>query len=356
MNENSIGSRIALLRKKAGLTQNELADKLLISNKAVSKWESDAGNPSLELIIKLAEVFGCSLDYLVLGLTNDTKYKKYVDEVSLYIGKDINEQPFNKTLNQIVHSLIVGQTGSGKSNLLHGIINQIVTEYNPDAVKLALIDCKRVEFDLYNNLPHLHSPISKTYQDAFILLNKLVKELERRFDLFVANEVTNIKYFNKLNKQEKLPFILVIIDEVAELLYHKNKSCLNSIIRLLQLGRAVGIHLFIATQRPTIESLINSISNNTPTRVLFKLDDINLQNIILKTPKSKKDLNVGQCLFKMTSMNEPLLLSCEYHSLNSIKKMLIDNKIERAENFNKITMEEIVKSGVEIHINSEDTD
>lgn len=356
MNENSIGSRIALLRKKAGLTQNELADKLLISNKAVSKWESDAGNPSLELIIKLAEVFGCSLDYLVLGLTNETKHKKYVDEVNLYIGKDINGQPVNKTLNQIVHSLIVGKTGSGKSNLLHGIINQIVTEYNPDAVKLALIDCKRVEFELYNNLPHLYSPISKTSKDASILLNKLIKELERRFDLFLENEVTKVKDFNKLNKQEKLPFILVIIDEVAELLYSKNKSCLNKLLRLTELGRAVGIHLFIATQRTECETNIILLNQNSPTKFVFKLDNSELRNFILPPSKSNSNLNIGQCFFILQSMNEPLLLSCEYHSLNSIKKMLTDNKIERAENFKKITMEEIVKSGVEIHINSEDTD
>ena len=102
--------------------------------------------------------------------------------------------------------------------------------------------------------------------------------------------------------------------------------------------------------------MVNNFKNARRNFPNLTLESLELQNIILKTPKSKTDLNMGQCLFKLSSMNEPLLLSCEYHSLDSIKQMLIDNKIEKAENFNKITMEEIVKSGVEIHINSEDTD
>ena len=192
--KNTIGSRIADLRKKANLTQNELADKLIISNKAVSKWESDNGYPSLEMLIKLHDILNCSMDYLILGI-DPAKPKE--DGIFLNLGYDEYQKPYEKNLFKMIHTLVVGDVGSGKSVFLHNIITQLISKYSDNEVQLALIDCKKVEFDIYKDVPHLYGPIANDVNQAEKMLTDLVKLMEDRYDMLLSFDCTSLKDYNK---------------------------------------------------------------------------------------------------------------------------------------------------------------
>lgn len=340
MENLTIGSRIAELRKKAKLTQNELADKLIISNKAVSKWESDNGYPSLEMLIKLHEVLDCSMDYLILGI-EPTKPKE--EGIWLDLGVDKQKNHYKKNLLKILHTLIVGDVSSGKSVLLHNIITQIICNHKKEDVKLALIDCKRVEFDVYKNLPHLYSPIATTVEQSEKMLTNLVEQMESRYELLLFHECTNIREYNEKYKHDKVPQIVVIIDEFAELMingnikergqedyfYTKQTISETKIQRLAQLGSAVGIFVILSSAITEHNVLPKSILNCIPSRIVFNIKENHKISYYLDTSFPKTSQNVGDYLFYSPAYNNVIQLHCPFISHDEIEKILKDKVLKQ---------------------------
>lgn len=310
MEDLIIGTRIAELRKKLNLTQNELADKLMISNKAVSKWESNYGAPSLEMLIKLHEVLNCSLDYLILG--EDTNKQTQTYDIPLILGKDENGKEYKQDLCELIHCLIGGEVGSGKSNLLHNIITQLISNFSKDELKLALVDGKGIDFEQYKNIPNLFSPVANSAEDIYDTLTKVVNEINNRFDTLMALGCRNKKDFEKSYPNSKLPYIVIIIDELAEVILNKNIQGENLIDRITRLGRPAGIYLIAATYRIKPDVLTESISQNLLTKIAFKMKEDYEYTICLKTPNHPIVNNIGEMIVAPQNSIRKHKIKCPY--------------------------------------------
>ena len=265
----NLGERIAKKRKEKGLTQNQLAEKLFISNKAVSKWESGKGFPNFELLPKLCEELDCSADYFIFGEESFARYKQIKNGIVVCIGKDENGEELFEDIAKFPHLLAVGEPKSGKSTLFHSFIMDIIGKYSKESVNLALIDCKKTEFYLYQNLPHLYKEVATTSELAEKMLEDIMLEMDRRFNLFQDMGIRNIFEYNQ-SRKDKLPFIVVIIDELANVISRARSKKL--IIHLIKFARAAGIHLILGTQRLRSDTLPYELKEYISTRVCFKVN------------------------------------------------------------------------------------
>jgi S-DNA-T family DNA segregation ATPase FtsK/SpoIIIE len=202
--------------------------------------------------------------------------------LAVAMGKDINGRIVTADLAAMPHVLIAGSTGSGKSVAINAMIMSILFKSTPEQVRMILVDPKRVELGMYEGIPHLFTPIITEAKLAANALRNAVREMERRLKLLAANHVRNIDQFNKLfdngsqylfddPDQEPLPYIVIIIDELADLMMLDRANVEESITRLAQMARAVGIHLVLATQRPSVDVITGLIKANVPTRMSFRL-------------------------------------------------------------------------------------
>jgi S-DNA-T family DNA segregation ATPase FtsK/SpoIIIE len=203
-------------------------------------------------------------------------------KLAIALGKDINGRIVTADLAAMPHVLIAGSTGSGKSVAINAMIMSVLFKSTPEQVRMILVDPKRVELGMYEGIPHLFTPIITEAKLAANALRNAVREMERRLKLLAANHVRNIEQFNKLfdngsdylfddADQEPLPYIIIIIDELADLMMLDRANVEESITRLAQMARAVGIHLVLATQRPSVDVITGLIKANIPTRISFRL-------------------------------------------------------------------------------------
>lgn len=223
------------------------------------------------------------------------------------LGKDIMGTPKVFDLTKMPHLLVAGSTGSGKSVCINGIIASILMRYKPNEVKLVLVDPKKVELTNYNGIPHLLCPVVSDPKKASLTLQKVVSEMDQRFQLFSDNQVKNIAGYNdmidKENKKHpekptaKMPYIVTIIDELADLMLVASKEVEDSITRITQLARAAGIHLIVATQRPSTDVITGLIKNNIPSRISFAVSSQIDSRTILDQPGAEKLLGKGDMLY-----------------------------------------------------------
>lgn len=219
------------------------------------------------------------------------------------LGKDLLGQPVYAELNKMPHLLIAGATGSGKSVCVNSIIISIIMRAKPDEVKMLLIDPKKVEFTNYTNLPHLIGPIINDGEEASKALKAIVEEMDMRYDLFSSAGVRNIASYNSYleahpeEKIQKLPWIVVIIDELADLMVVAAKDVEASIQRITQLARAAGIHLIVATQRPSVDVITGLIKANIPSRIAFAVSSAIDSRTILDQHGAEKLLGMGDMLY-----------------------------------------------------------
>ncbi|MEO6911666.1 MAG: DNA translocase FtsK [Edaphobacter sp.] len=210
------------------------------------------------------------------------KFAQTKGKLALALGKDINGRIVTADLASMPHILIAGSTGSGKSVAINAMIMSVLFKNTPEQVRMILVDPKRVELGMYEGIPHLFTPIITEAKLAANALRNAVREMERRLKLLAANHVRNIDQFNKLFEhgsdylfedvdQEPLPYIIIIIDELADLMMLDRSNVEESITRLAQMARAVGIHLILATQRPSVDVITGLIKANVPTRMSFRL-------------------------------------------------------------------------------------
>lgn len=263
---------------------------------------------------------------------SQTKAENFLE---IPLGKAVNGTARAFDLSRMPHLLVAGSTGSGKSVAVNGIIASILMKARPDQVKFMMVDPKMVELSVYNDIPHLLIPVVTNPRKASKALQKVVDEMENRYELFAKVGVRNIAGFNakveEFNSQSEykqipLPFIVVIVDELADLMMVASKEVEDAIIRLGQKARAAGIHMILATQRPSVDVISGLIKANVPSRVAFAVSSGTDSRTILDENGAEKLLGRGDMLFKPINENHPVRLQGSFIS---------DDDVERIVNFIK---------------------
>lgn len=240
----------------------------------------------------------------VIGDADPEKIKK---GLLVTLGKDIAGRTINADLATMPHLLVAGSTGSGKSVCINSIIISLLMHYRPDEVKLVLVDPKQVELSNYNGVPHLLAPVVTDPKKAALVLQKVVTEMDKRYHILADKGVKNIKDYNKKIEEEnrkhpetpeaKMNYLVVIVDEMADLMIVARKEVEESIMRITQLARAAGIHLIVATQRPSTDVITGVIKTNIPSRIAFSVASYIDSRTILDAPGAEKLLGKGDMLY-----------------------------------------------------------
>ncbi|MCI5553245.1 MAG: DNA translocase FtsK [Tenericutes bacterium] len=249
------------------------------------------------------------------------------------LGRDIMGRPQYCEINKTPHLLVAGSTGSGKSVCINSIIVSILMRAKPDEVKLVLVDPKKVELSMYNGVPHLLAPVVTDPKKANIALKKIVVEMEHRYDMFSNTSTKNIAgynaYIDKKNeslpeeeKIRKLPYIVVIIDELADLMLVAAKEVEDSIMRITQMARAAGIHLIVATQRPSTDVITGVVKANIPSRISFAVSSSIDSRTILDMTGAEKLLGKGDMLFLPQGENTPIRIQGTFIDDDEIKRVV----------------------------------
>jgi len=248
------------------------------------------------------------------------------------LGKDIMGRSQTADINKMPHLLVAGSTGSGKSVCINTFIVSLLMRYKPDELKLVLVDPKKVELSNYNGVPHLLCPVVTDPKKANLVLQKAVSEMERRYELFSEMGVKNIAGYNehldKQNKknienpQQKMPYMVVIIDELADLMLVAAKEVEDSIMRITQMARAAGIHLIVATQRPSTDVITGVVKANIPSRISFAVASYIDSRTILDSPGAEKLLGKGDMLYLPMGENAPIRIQGCFISDEEIAKVI----------------------------------
>ncbi|MCS7203622.1 MAG: DNA translocase FtsK [Thermodesulfovibrio sp.] len=236
-------------------------------------------------------------------IISSEKFQKSNSYLTVALGKDIYGKPVITDLSKMPHLLVAGATGSGKSVCLNTMILSLLYKATPYDVKLLLIDPKLLELSAYENIPHLISPVITDPKEASEALKKLIVEMERRYKLFASYGFKNIETFNQsVAFEEKLPYIVVFIDEFADLMFTAPSEVEQSITRIAQMARASGIHLIVATQRPSVDVITGIIKANFPARIAFQVSSRIDSRTILDTQGAEKLLGMGDMLFMISGV------------------------------------------------------
>jgi len=258
--------------------------------------------------------------------TLDTdEFKNSPAPLLMALGKDVKGTPTFADLAEMPHLLVGGTTGSGKTICLNSIILSLLYRNSPDEMKLILVDPKRVEFPIYSNLEHLLCPVIYDANQTLVALKWLVGEMERRFTVLAEAHSRDITSYNqKMEKkgEDKLPYIILIIDELADLMSVKGKEIESYVVRLAQMSRATGIHLILATQRPSVEVITGLIKANITSRVALKVGSLIDSRTILDGSGAEKLLGKGDLLLLSKEFSKPKRVQNPFISENEIKKVI----------------------------------
>ncbi len=242
------------------------------------------------------------------------------------LGKDIMGKVKWMEINTTPHLLVAGATGSGKSVCMNCIITSILMRTRPDQVKLVMVDPKKVELTMYNGVPHLLCPVVTDPKKASIALKNIVAEMEKRYDIFERTKNKNIKGYNKFCEDNpeypKMPYIVVIIDELADLMLVAKKEVEDSIMRITQMARAAGIHLIVATQRPSTDVITGVVKSNIPSRISFAVSSNIDSRTILDSGGAEKLLGKGDMLFLPMGESTPVRIQGAFVDEEEIQKVV----------------------------------
>ncbi len=259
-------------------------------------------------------------------------FQKAKSPLAVALGKDLVGQPFVTDIKKLPHLLIAGTTGSGKSVGINAMILSLLYRNDPDNLKLILIDPKMLEFSIYNDIPHLLTPVIIEPKKAIIALANLVKEMERRYKLMAKVKVKNIDNYNERAKkrgEDKMPFIVVVIDELADLMMTGGKEVEYSIARLAQMARAAGIHIIVATQRPSVDVVTGLIKANLPARLSYRVGQKIDSKVILDAMGAEALLGRGDALFTPPGANGLVRLHAPWNTEEEIEKVVEFLKSQR---------------------------
>lgn len=252
-------------------------------------------------------------------------FKKASSPLTIALGKDIVGQPFITDLKKLPHLLIAGTTGSGKSVGINSMLLSLLYKNSPKTLRLIMIDPKMLEFSIYNDIPHLLTPVITDSKKALIALSNLVSEMERRYKIMAQTSTKNIENYNQKaikNNFETLPYIVVIIDELADLMMTSGKDVEFYIARLAQMARASGIHLIVATQRPSVNVVTGLIKANLPSRISFRVGQKIDSKVILDQMGADSLLGRGDMLFTPPSNTGLIRLHAPFTTEEEILKIV----------------------------------
>ncbi|MCY8837795.1 FtsK/SpoIIIE family DNA translocase [Bacillus atrophaeus] len=312
------------------------------------------GKSAIGIEVPNAEVAMVSLKEVLESKLNDRPDAKLL----IGLGRNISGEAVLAELNKMPHLLVAGATGSGKSVCVNGIITSILMRAKPHEVKMMMIDPKMVELNVYNGIPHLLAPVVTDPKKASQALKKVVNEMERRYELFSHTGTRNIEGYNdhikRSNaeeevKQPELPYIVVIVDELADLMMVASSDVEDSITRLSQMARAAGIHLIIATQRPSVDVITGVIKANIPSRIAFSVSSQTDSRTILDMGGAEKLLGRGDMLFLPVGANKPVRVQGAFLSDDEVEH-IVDHVItqQKAQYQDEMIPEETTETHSEV--------
>ncbi|MBI2035496.1 MAG: hypothetical protein HYT12_02320 [Candidatus Liptonbacteria bacterium] len=257
----------------------------------------------------------------VVRLGSLMNYKEFSDGgmLDFVLGRDVTGNPVFSDIAKMPHLLVAGATGSGKSVMLHTLILCLLYKNSPETLRMIMIDPKRVELSVYNGMPHLIAPVVTDGKKTVAVFRWTISEMERRYGLLEAAGSRDIKSFNVQNKKEALPYIVIIIDELADLMAAYGREIEGSIVRIAQMARATGIHLIVATQRPSVEVITGLIKANITTRIALQVASQVDSRTILDSAGAEKLLGGGDLLFISAEFSKPKRIQGAYVSEDEIR-------------------------------------
>ncbi len=272
------------------------------------------------------EIPNKNIDTIYLKSILDSKvFKNSASELTIALGKDIVGNPFVTDLKKLPHLLIAGTTGSGKSVGINAMLLSLLYRNSPKTLRLLMIDPKMLEFSMYNDIPHLLTPVITQSKEAVSALANMVTEMERRYQVMSQSKTKNIESYNEKATKEGLanmPYIVVIIDELADLMMTSGKDVELYIARLAQMARAAGIHLLVATQRPSVDVVTGLIKANLPSRISFKVGSKVDSKVILDSYGAESLLGRGDMLFTPPSIPGAIRLHAPFASEKEIETVV----------------------------------
>lgn len=286
------------------------------------------------------------------------EFMKSTKELPFVLGKSISGLPKVSAIEKMPHLLVSGATGSGKSVCINTIIMSILYKHSPDEVKLLLIDPKIVELSIYNGIPHLIMPVITDPKKASSSLFWAIREMERRYKLFEENHVRDISSYRDLSEIdeniEKLPYVVIIIDELSDLMMTAASEVEDYITRLAQKSRACGIHLIIATQRPTVDVITGTIKANIPSRIAFAVTSQIDSRTILDMSGAETLLGKGDMLFSPSDAMKPMRIQGAFVSDSEVLRVVNYIKQTREEEYDKKAMETVEEKTKIVENDNED--
>lgn len=364
----NIPAKVVNIVRGPKITRYELSVPLGISIKKIPSYELDIQSALAAKTINIQAPIPGS-NYVGIELENDVftnvcerellespEFQNAKGALPIAIGKDISGQIIVKNLTKMVHCLVAGSTGSGKSVFIHNIIMSLVYKYSPNDLRFVMIDPKQVEFKFYNGLPHLITPeVVLGTEKAVSALKWCVKEMDRRFKLMGQANYQNIEEYNKSElvksgQFEHFPYIVIIVDELAEIMLNYKKEAEPLIQRITQLARACGMHLIVAVQRPSVDVITGVIKNNISSRFAFRLQAGFDSKTMLGTNGAEKLLGHGDMIMQLTDTSAMPRLQGAYASNDEIKAVVdfiksnnpshFDEEVEKAFNSDPLASDE----------------
>ncbi len=260
--------------------------------------------------------------------------KQAKSKLAIPLGLDVGGNSRIADIAKMPHVLIAGQTGSGKSVCVNSWICTLLFRASPDEVKLILVDPKRVELTPYNGIPHLLTPVIVEPEKVVSALKWTVAEMERRYKMFTEVGAKNIEGFNELAGFQSIPYIIIFIDELAEIIMFSPSEVEDNICRLAQMARAVGIHLVLATQRPSVNVITGLIKANVPARIAFAVASMTDSRVVLDTPGAEKLLGRGDMLYIPPELAKPVRIQGCLITDREINRLLDFLKVQKETQYN----------------------
>ncbi|HEX7057870.1 MAG TPA: DNA translocase FtsK [Bacilli bacterium] len=273
-------------------------------------------------------------------------------KLSIVLGRDISGVTIVANLAKMPHLLVAGATGSGKSVCINGMITSILYKAKPDEVKFLMIDPKMVELNVYNGIPHLLAPVVTDPRRASLALKKVVQEMEKRYELFSKTGTRNMEGYNAIAAEigeETLPYIVVIVDELADLMMVAANDVEDAICRLAQMARAAGIHLIIATQRPSVDVITGLIKANIPSRIAFGVSSQVDSRTILDTAGAEKLLGRGDMLFLPVGASKPIRVQGAFVSDHEVEAVVQFVRSQEQASYREEMVPEVEETAEEAH-------
>ncbi len=331
-----IGARVVEVNVGPAVTQYALEISLgtkvskitSLSNDLALATEAPTGQIRIEAPIPGRSLVGIeipnrSLELVTLRtMLSSNVMQKSKSKLTVALGLDVSGNPIVANIAKMPHVLIAGTTGSGKSVMMNSFISSLLFRASPSEVKLILVDPKRVELTGYNGIPHLLTPVIVEVEKILSSLRWAMGEMDRRYKLFAERGVRNIDSYNELSGFQALPYIVILIDELADLMAYAPVEVEDAVARLAQMARATGIHLVVATQRPSVDVITGLIKANIPARVAFNVSSMIDSRVIIDSPGAEKLLGRGDMLYIPPDQAKPARIQGTFISDKEVKKLV----------------------------------